>query len=60
MKPYLNLTKQNMEDNLNIFLNGRQPQLFLNGRQPKFSSSNGRQPQFFQMQSPPQSHPNGR
>ena len=44
-----------MEDDLNFFLNGRQPQFkkngrrpqfFLNGRQPQFKK-NGRRPQFF-------------
>ena len=38
-----------MEDDLNIFQNGRQPKFFQNGRQPHFFQ-NGRQPQFFQME----------
>jgi hypothetical protein len=36
MQPYSNPTKRNMEDELNIFENGRRPQLFSKGRQPQF------------------------
>ena len=35
-----------MEDDLNLFLNGRRPQFFGNGRQPQFFE-NWRRPQFF-------------
>ena len=37
MQPHLNTTRQNMEENLNIFQNGRRPHFFLQlevGRQP--------------------------
>jgi hypothetical protein len=43
MQPYYNQTRQNMEDNLNIFENGRRPQFFFKGRQLK-KFKNGRQP----------------
>ena len=36
-----------MEDDLNIFENGRRPQYLGNGRRPQFLG-NGRQPQFFE------------
>ena len=29
MQPYYNQTRQNMEDDLNIFENGRQPKFYL-------------------------------
>ena len=32
MQPYLNPNRRNMEDNLNIFFNGRSHQIFFNGR----------------------------
>ena len=38
MQPYFNQTRKNMEDNLNIFENGRRPQYFENGRRPQFFS----------------------
>ena len=55
MQPYSNPTRRNMEDDLNIFENGRRPpflkkeddlNFFENGRRPQFFE-NGRQPQFF-------------
>ena len=36
MQPYINPTRRNMEDDLNIFENGRRPQFFENGRRPQF------------------------
>ena len=38
-----------MEDDLNIFENGRRPQFFENGRKPQFSE-NGRGTQLFLME----------
>jgi hypothetical protein len=35
-----------MEDDLNIFENGRQPQFFLNGRRLQFCSRKTREPNF--------------
>jgi hypothetical protein len=36
MQPYSNLTRRNMEDDLNIFENGRRPQFFLKEDDLKF------------------------
>ena len=55
IQPYTKPTRINMEDNHNIFENGRRPQTFENGRRPQFLDKwkttsiyflNGRQPQF--------------
>ena len=35
MHPYYNATRRNMEDDLNIFENGRRPQFFFKGRRPQ-------------------------
>ena len=45
MQSCYNPTRRNMEDDLNIFENGRRPQFLRNGRRPKFLG-NGRRPQF--------------
>ena len=46
MQPYFNPTRRNMEDDLNIFENGTQPQFLENGR-PSNCLENGRRSKYF-------------
>ena len=53
MQPYFNPTRWNMEDDLNIFENGRRPQLFSKWKTTYIYFENGRRPQFFENERQP-------
>jgi hypothetical protein len=70
MEPYFDPTSRNMEDDLNIFENGRRPQFFITGTRPQFCFMQPRElisgmqhcfnPTFFLNQRRPQFFDNGR
>ena len=59
MYPNFNTTRRNMEDNPNIFENGRWPNKISNGRRPQFFPDE-RQPTFFPGEKQPQIFSKGR